>query len=162
MKRLFFPLLIIFGSIVLNLSAAEKTVSEFVSKLNEALKAECTAYTQYGHDASKTLDKELASELTRNAQDELEHAKKLTTLITARGGKPRIDIQKIDTPEIKNMLLNQKPATEESAVADYKELVSIAQKLNDSEAQKVLAGILTQEEEHLGEEQTPMQLFDWD
>lgn len=163
MKK-FFGLTFLFLSFLsFGLNADKNIQDEFIKQLNNTLEAECIAYTQYGHDATKTRDKELAAELIANAKDELEHAKTITNLIKNFGGKPKIDIEKIDTPEIKNILLAQKPTTEQAAITDYKKLIVMAQKLNNLEAQKALAGILAQEEkEHLGEEQTPMQLFDWD
>jgi len=139
-----------------------KIKGPYVYRRNIRFEAEYTEYMQYSHDATKTLDKELAAELISNANDELEHVKELTKLMISRGGKPSIDIQKIDTQETKNIWFTQTPTTEEAAVADYKELIAMAQKLNDTEAQKVLQSILTKEEKHLGAEQSPIQLYDWD
>jgi len=162
MKK-FFGLTFLFLSFLsFGLNADKNIQDEFIKQLNNTLEAECIAYTQYGHDASKTLDKELITELIANAKEELAHAKTITGLIKNFGGKPKIDIEKIDTPEIKNMLLAQKPATEQAAITDYKKLIVMAQKLHNLEAQKILADILMQEEEHLGEQQTPKQIFDWE
>ena len=162
MKRFFGLILSVISFVSFGLHADKKMQDEFISKLNSTLEAEYTEYMQYSHDATKTLDKELAAELISNANDELEHVKELTKLMISRGGKPSIDIQKIDTQETKNIWFTQTPTTEEAAVADYKELIAMAQKLNDTEAQKVLQSILTKEEKHLGAEQSPIQLYDWD
>jgi len=123
----------------------------FVEKLNKALENEYAAVVQYVQHAAVITGAQydaIAKELVVHANEELDHAVKISELINDFDGVPTINVEKREISNDGKKMLEQDLAGEQVAIDGYKELVKIANELGEFGAAQVLEGILAKEEEH--------------
>ena len=123
----------------------------FIEKLNKALEWEYAAAVQYVQHAAMITGPEydsIAAELEVHANEELAHAITVSTLIADLGGVPSVEVENREIHEDSKIMLQQDLAGEELAIRIYKELVSMAEELQEYGARRQLEDILMEEEEH--------------
>lgn len=124
---------------------------EFIAKLNTALEWEYAAAVQYVQHAAVITGAHydsIAKELIVHSNEEMAHAVMVSDLITDLGGTPSIDVEKRETSGDSMQLLKQDLAGEEIAIKIYKELIAMAEEMQEYGARRILEDILIQEEEH--------------
>lgn len=125
--------------------------TEFLEKLNKALEREYAAVVQYVQHAAVITGPqygEIVKELVVHAGEELDHAVKVSQLIDDLDGTPTIDIEKRFTSDDDQTMLEQDLAGEQIAIDSYKELIKMANDLNEHGVRAILESILAKEEEH--------------
>jgi len=123
----------------------------FVQKLNKALAYEYAATIQYVQHAAVITGAQydaIKKELVVHAGEELQHAILVSEIINDVDGIPTVDVAKINISENALTMLEQDLEGEQTAIDDYKELISMATELNEPGIRQTLEKILIEEEEH--------------
>lgn len=127
------------------------TYEAFLAKLNKALEWEYASAVQYTQHAAVMSGPEydsITKELVVHANEEMAHAMSVSELIADLGGTPTIDIEERRISEDSKTMLEQDLEGEEIAIKIYKELIAMAEQLQEYGARRTLEDILIQEEEH--------------
>jgi len=127
------------------------TKEEFIAKLNKALEWEYAAAVQYIQHAAVISGPEydaISQELVVHANEEIAHAITVSNAISDLGGTPSIEVEKREVSGDAKEMLKQDLAGEELAISIYKEIVKIAEELQEYGIRRVMEDILVQEEEH--------------
>ncbi len=122
-----------------------------IEKLNKALELEYAATVQYVQHATTVTGSQydaIAKELVVHANEELAHAVQVADLINDLGGTPSIKVEKVFTSHDSKKMLEQDLAGEQIAIDSYKELIALANELQEYGISHVLKSILANEEEH--------------
>jgi bacterioferritin len=127
------------------------TKEQFIIDLNKALEWEYSAAVQYVQHAAVITGAQyaaIAKELVIHANEELAHAILVAQVIVDLGGVPTLDVEKRETSDTSEGILEQDLAGEELAISIYKDLIVKAEALGEYGIRQTLEGILMQEEEH--------------
>ncbi|MBT4936518.1 ferritin-like domain-containing protein [Candidatus Peregrinibacteria bacterium] len=123
----------------------------FIKELNKALEWEYAAAVQYIQHAAVITGAEydaIAKELEVHANEELAHAIMVSTAISDLGGIPSIEVEKREISGDAKTMLEQDLKGEEHAISMYKNLIGMAEELQEYGIRRILEDILIQEEEH--------------
>ena len=123
----------------------------FIAGLNKALEWEYAAAVQYVQHASVITGPEydsIGKELVVHSNEEMGHAVIVAEIISDLGGVPTIDVEKREISEDSITMLKQDLAGEELAISMYKELIKMAEELEEYALRRKLEDILMDEEEH--------------
>lgn len=123
----------------------------FIEELNKALEWEYAAAVQYIQHAAVITGAEydaIAKELEVHANEELAHAIMVSTAISDLGGTPSIEVEKREISGDAKTMLEQDLKGEEHAIFMYKNLIRMAEELQEYGIRRILEDILIQEEEH--------------
>ncbi len=123
----------------------------FLKKLNKALEWEYASAIQYVQHSAVMTGPEydsITEELVIHANEELAHAVKVAEAIADLGGTPTIEVEERNISESSKTMLEQDLEGEEIAIKLYKELIKMAEQLQEYGIRRVLEDILMDEEEH--------------
>ncbi|MBD3422206.1 MAG: ferritin-like domain-containing protein [Chitinivibrionales bacterium] len=124
---------------------------KLIELLNLDLSLEYKAAIQYINHAavmSGAQYGDIIKELKVHANQEIQHAMSLSDQIDYLGGKPTVDVAKIDVSEINDEMLKQDLAGEDDAIKRYKERIDQAEQLKEFALSQQLRTILGVEQEH--------------
>ncbi len=124
---------------------------ELIKLLNNDLEKEYGAAIQYiNHAAVMTGAQfgDIIKELKVHANEEIAHAIVLADQISYLGGKPSVDVSKINIDADNVKMLEQDLAGEEDAIVRYKARVEQAEELKEFALSQQLRNILAMEQEH--------------
>lgn len=127
------------------------TKEEFLKKLNKALEWEYAAAIQYVQHAAVMSGPEydaITEELIVHSTEEMTHAVKVSEMIADLDGTPTIEVEKREISDDSKEMLEQDLAGEELAIKMYKELITMAEEMQEYGIRRVLEDILMDEEEH--------------
>lgn len=127
------------------------TKENFIAELNKALEWEYAAAIQYVQHAAMITGAEydtIAAELVVHSNEEMAHAVSVATAICDLGGVPTVDVEKREISESSKKMLEQDLVGEELAISIYKNLIKMAEELDEYGVRRVMEDILLQEEEH--------------
>ena len=124
---------------------------ELLELLNNDLKLEFAAAVQYiNHSALMTGAQfgSIIKELKIHATEEMMHAQTLADQISFLGGKPSVDVAKVNISDGNEEMLEQDLAGELDAIERYKLRVRQAEDLQEYALAHQLRNILAMEQEH--------------
>lgn len=124
---------------------------DFIKKLNKALEWEYASAIQYIQHAAMITGAEydsIAKELIVHSNEEMAHAVMVSEMIADLGGIPSVDVEKREISDVSLTMLEQDLRGEELAIGIYKELVKIAEELEEYANRRILEDILMDEQEH--------------
>lgn len=127
------------------------TKKKLLSELNKDLEWEYAAAIQYVQHAAAINGAKFDSiqkELLIHAQQEMQHAVKLSEQIDFLGGVPTVDVEKREISADCVQMLKQDLWGEDNAITRYKQRIGQAEELKEYGLRRVLEDILVQEEEH--------------
>ena len=133
------------------LDGIHTTKEELIGHLNKDIEFEYSAVIQYVQHANLLSGApygEIRKELLKHADEELEHAKKLSDRVVYMGGIPSVQAEKVLTaPDSLNML-RLDVAAERNAIDRYNDRIVQAISLKEFGLVTLLQEILLEEEEH--------------
>ena len=127
------------------------TKDQFISKLNKALEWEYASAIQYVQHAAMITGAQydaIAKELIIHSNEEMMHAVKVSEMIADLGGIPTVNVERREVSDVSQKMLEQDLMGEELAIGIYKELIKIAEELEECANRRILEDILMDEEEH--------------
>ncbi len=127
------------------------TKESFIAGLNKALEWEYAAAIQYVQHAALITGPEydaIAKEFVVHSNEEMGHAVVLSEIITDLDGVPTVDVEQRDVSEGSVDMLKQDLKGEELAIKIYKNLIKMAEELNEYGIRRKLEDIFMDEEEH--------------
>lgn len=127
------------------------TMKKLLSELNKDLEWEYAAAIQYVQHAAAINGAQYDSiqkELLIHAQEEMQHAVRISEQIDFLGGIPTVDVEKREISADSVKMLKQDLWGEDNAITRYKERIGQAEELKEYGLRRVLEDILIQEEEH--------------
>jgi bacterioferritin len=122
-----------------------------IDGLNGDLAREYSAAIQYIQHAAMMTGAQymkIAEEMLVHADEEIEHAKKISDKINYLGGVPTIEVAPIKTSSDSAEMIDQDKSSEEEAIQRYKERIKQAKEAGESGTKQMLMEILVDEEEH--------------
>jgi bacterioferritin len=130
--------------------------NDFIVALNEDLALEYAAALQYIQHAAMVdgLYTPFAAELLAHADDEIGHAKTLSSYINYIGGIPVAKSTDTFTASDNVRMLQQDLAAENDAVMRYKQRIAQARAMGEYGAEAILLEILADEEHHANDLET--------
>lgn len=141
-----------------------KGKAEVIEILSKALKEELGALNQYMLHAEMQENwgyKRLHAMTKKQAIGEMKHAEELIERILFLEGMPNLaDLPKLTIGKDVKQQLSNDLALEKSAVADYNAAVAAARKAGDNGSADLLDELLHDEEEHVDQLETQLELID--
>jgi bacterioferritin len=135
--------------------------AEVISALNEALAEEIAAINQYFLHAEMCESwgyKKLGGMIKKESIDEMKHAESLMERILFLEGMPALGKVQMNIGHTVPDLLNNDLKLESAAVQMYNQLIQRALKADDQGTAELLKGILKDEERHVDEIETQLDL----
>jgi len=127
------------------------TKEELINELNMDLALEYAAAIQYIQHAATIKGPGYTTfieELLIHADEEIDHAKKISDKISYLGGIPTLNVQKRKSSEDTVEMLRQDLEGEQTAIARYRTRIIQAKELNEFGTVEMLTKIVSDEEEH--------------
>lgn len=125
-----------------------------IKLLNEDLSREyqaIIAYVNYSQVLKGAQYMQIAKELEKHAEEELEHALKIAKQIDYLGGMPSVTPVPVKTSEKNEDMLKFDLENERVTIANYRRRVRQADELSEFALSEVIREILVQEQDHLTE-----------
>ena len=133
-------------------SSHEITREKLVDLLNEDLQREyqaIIAYVVYSQVLKGAAYMNIADELAKHAEEELDHALKVSNMIDYLGGMPATTPREVKTSEKAEDMLKFDLENEKKTIANYRRRVRQADALNEFAIGETLREILLDEQDHL-------------
>ena len=128
------------------------TREKLIDALNEDLAREYQAiisYVNYSQVIKGAAYMNIADELAIHAQEELDHALKVSNHIDYLGGMPSVTAKPVKTSEKTEDMLKFDLENEKETIRHYRRRIRQAEQLNEFAIAESLRGILVQEQDHL-------------
>jgi bacterioferritin len=124
---------------------------QLITLLNEDIQLEYAAAIQYIQHYSVLEGAQfdaIREHLLEHAEEEIEHAVKLSDRVNYMGGIPTANVSAVKTSKDAVEMLQQDLAEERRAVSRYKERITQAQAIGEFGLVQLIQSILADEEEH--------------
>jgi bacterioferritin len=128
------------------------TREKLIEGLNEDLSREFQAiigYVNYSQVLKGAAYMNIARELEVHAQEELDHALKVSKLVDYLGGMPSVTPKPVKTSDKAEEMLKFDLENEKETIRNYRRRIKQAEELNEFAIAESLRGILVQEQDHL-------------
>ncbi len=135
-----------------NVEDSKLTREDLINALNEDLSREyqaIIAYVNYSQVLKGAAYMNIADELAVHAEEELEHALKLSNHIDYLGGMPSVTPKPVKTSEKAEDMLQFDLDNERETIRQYRRRVKQADQLDEFAIAESLRGILLEEQDHL-------------
>jgi bacterioferritin len=128
------------------------TREDLIKALNEDLSREyqaIIAYVNYSQVLKGAAYMNIADELEKHAEEELDHALQIANHVDYLGGMPSVVPKKVKTSEKAEEMLQFDLDNERETIRQYRRRVKQADALNEFAIAESIRGILVEEQDHL-------------